>query len=115
VGFTEQCDQEVAMAEWRVAGDGAGNATEKTCAHLPGPVDVSSASALECVDCLVEGSQWVHLRQCLECGEVRCCDQSPRHHATTHYREAAHPLMRSAQPDEEWGWCYVDELFLLAD
>jgi uncharacterized UBP type Zn finger protein len=101
------------MVHWEVAGDASGRPTEATCAHLDGVGEVPAPSALECVDCVVEGSSWVHLRQCLSCGEVRCCDQSPRHHATTHFSKVPHPLMRSAQPDEDWGWCYVDELFLL--
>jgi uncharacterized UBP type Zn finger protein len=80
---------------------------------------VSSAGQLPaerpdaCVDCLREGSRWLHLRQCLACGHVGCCDQSPRRHATAHHRHSAHPLVRSAQPGEDWAWCYPDELFLL--
>ena len=101
------------MAPWVVAGDAAGRPTEETCVHLGTAGTVNEPDALVCVDCVAEGSQWVHLRQCLHCGEVRCCDQSPRHHATTHFQTTSHPLMRSAQPDEEWGWCYVDDLYLL--
>ena len=101
------------MARWVVAGDQTGQPTSAVCAHLENAGMVDEPDRLECVDCVVEGSSWVHLRQCLGCGQVRCCDQSPRHHATSHFERTAHPLMRSAQPDEEWGWCYPDELFLL--
>ncbi|HEY1176135.1 MAG TPA: UBP-type zinc finger domain-containing protein, partial [Phytomonospora sp.] len=53
---------------------------------------------------------WVHLRMCLDCGNVACCDSSPGQHATAHYKETGHPVMRSAEPGEEWRWCYVDEV-----
>jgi uncharacterized UBP type Zn finger protein len=52
---------------------------------------------------------WVHLRQCLTCGNVACCDSSPRRHASGHHRETGHPVMRSIEPGEAWRWCYVDE------
>jgi uncharacterized UBP type Zn finger protein len=55
------------------------------------------------------GSRWVHLRMCLTCGQVGCCDSSPNKHATKHFKHSGHPLMRSAQPGEGWVWCYVDE------
>jgi CPA1 family monovalent cation:H+ antiporter len=64
----------------------------------------------ECGDCVREGTQWVHLRMCLSCGHVACCDSSPRRHATAHFHESAHPVMRSAEPEETWRWCYVHEL-----
>jgi uncharacterized UBP type Zn finger protein len=57
------------------------------------------------------GSRWVHLRRCIECGHVGCCDQSPNRHATAHHHETRHPLIQSFEPGEEWFWCYVDELF----
>ena len=63
-----------------------------------------------CVDCLREGSRWVHLRLCLDCGHVGCCDSSPRRHATAHFRETEHPVIASAEPGETWRWCYVDEV-----
>jgi CPA1 family monovalent cation:H+ antiporter len=64
----------------------------------------------ECGDCVRDGSQWVHLRMCLSCGHVACCDSSPRRHATAHFHESAHPVMRSAEPGEAWRWCYLHEL-----
>jgi uncharacterized UBP type Zn finger protein len=67
---------------------------------------------LGCEECLKTGSGWVHLRMCLGCGKVGCCDQSPNKHAAAHFREDGHPLIRSAEPGEDWAWCYVDELAL---
>ncbi|HTU15969.1 MAG TPA: UBP-type zinc finger domain-containing protein [Solirubrobacterales bacterium] len=66
-----------------------------------------------CEDCLAEGTQWVHLRICLECGHVGCCDNSPRQHATRHNAATEHPIIRSLEPGEEWSWCYVDEIAML--
>jgi len=65
-----------------------------------------------CEECLRTGSWWVHLRLCLSCGHVGCCDNSPNKHATKHYRQTQDPLVQSFEPNEDWGWCYVDELFL---
>jgi uncharacterized UBP type Zn finger protein len=65
-----------------------------------------------CEECLASGDDWVHLRLCLHCGHVGCCDQSKNRHATKHYRRTAHPIVRSYEPGEDWMWCYVDELFL---
>jgi CPA1 family monovalent cation:H+ antiporter len=64
----------------------------------------------ECEDCVREGSRWVHLRLCLECGHVGCCDSSPRRHATAHFHESDHPVIRSAEPGETWRWCFRHEL-----
>ncbi|HSE69884.1 MAG TPA: Na+/H+ antiporter [Nocardioidaceae bacterium] len=63
-----------------------------------------------CEDCVAEGSTWVHLRLCLTCGEVRCCDSSPRRHASAHASASGHPVVRSAEPNETWRWCYVDSI-----
>jgi Zn-finger in ubiquitin-hydrolases and other protein len=63
-----------------------------------------------CEDCMKIGGQWVHLRECLICGHVGCCDNSPGRHATKHFHESAHAIMRSFEPGEDWGWCYVDQL-----
>jgi Zn-finger in ubiquitin-hydrolases and other protein len=62
-----------------------------------------------CSRCVEMGSTWHHLRQCLNCGQTACCDQSPNRHATGHFRESGHAMMRSAQPGEDWRWCFVDE------
>jgi uncharacterized UBP type Zn finger protein len=71
--------------------------------HLPESVD-------GCVDCLRDGGVWLHLRICLSCGHVGCCDDSPAKHASRHARESEHPLIRSLEPGEDWCWCFIDEL-----
>jgi uncharacterized UBP type Zn finger protein len=62
-----------------------------------------------CEECLQTGSRWVHLRLCLTCGHVGCCDSSPNKHGTKHFQTSGHPVMRSFQPGEDWKWCYIDE------
>jgi uncharacterized UBP type Zn finger protein len=62
-----------------------------------------------CWDCVKLGDGWVHLRMCLTCGHVGCCDSSKNKHASRHFRAAGHPLIRSIQPGERWIWCYVDQ------
>jgi uncharacterized UBP type Zn finger protein len=62
-----------------------------------------------CTDCLRIGSTWVHLRRCLGCGHVGCCDSSPHRHASAHYRATQHPVIQSFEPGETWRWCFVDE------
>ncbi len=63
-----------------------------------------------CEECLKMGDSWVHLRLCLSCGHVGCCDSSKNKHASKHYRAVKHPIVRSIEPGENWMWCYVDEL-----
>jgi len=78
------------------------------CTHLDHTRKVTP-SADGCEECLKIGSQWVHLRECLECGHVGCCDSSEHKHATKHYQTSLHPTMRSFEPGESWSFCYVDE------
>ena len=78
------------------------------CSHLNQIHDVTP-SAEGCEDCLKTGDTWVHLRLCLSCGHVGCCDSSPAKHATAHFRGSGHPLVQSFEPGEEWVWCYADE------
>ena len=79
------------------------------CTHLD-QVTVPRPAAVEgCEECLRTGMQWVHLRVCRSCGRVGCCDSSPGRHASGHAREAAHPIVTSAQPGEDWSYCFVDE------
>jgi uncharacterized UBP type Zn finger protein len=66
-------------------------------------------SAQGCEDCLKTGDKWVHLRICMTCGHVGCCDNSDNQHASKHFRETGHPIIRSFQRGESWMWCYVDE------
>jgi uncharacterized UBP type Zn finger protein len=63
-----------------------------------------------CEECLKAGDPWCHLRICLSCGQVGCCDSSPNRHASRHAEASGHPVMRSVQPGEDWSWCFVDEL-----
>jgi len=63
-----------------------------------------------CKECLETGDSWVHLRECLNCGHVGCCDSSKNKHATKHFHATKHPVMRSFEPGENWGFCYVDEV-----
>jgi CPA1 family monovalent cation:H+ antiporter len=81
---------------------------EATCAHLRSAPAGESHPASACEDCLVEGTTWVHLRACLSCGHVGCCDSSPRRHSRAHFGSAGHPVMVSAEPGEAWRWCWVD-------
>ena len=64
----------------------------------------------ECSDCIREGLVWVHLRMCVSCGNIGCCDSSIGRHATAHFHESDHPVMRSAEPGDDWRWCFVDGL-----
>ena len=70
------------------------------------------ASVDGCEDCLAAGSRWLHLRICLGCGHVGCCDDSPNQHARRHFGATGHPLIRSLEPGETWSWCFVDEVGL---
>ena len=81
----------------------------ETCSHLDRIQEVTP-SAEGCEDCLRIGAAWVHLRLCMTCGHVGCCDSSPNQHATKHFHASHHPIIKSFQPGEEWGWCYVDEV-----
>ena len=79
------------------------------CEHTAEIRDVTP-HAQGCEDCLKIGDSWVHLRLCLSCGHVGCCDSSKNKHATKHFRTTRHPIVRSFQPGENWRWCYIDEL-----
>jgi uncharacterized UBP type Zn finger protein len=76
--------------------------------HLKMIRDVTP-SAEGCEDCLRIGSRWVHLRLCLTCGHVGCCDSSQHRHARMHFQESGHPIIKSFEPGEDWRWCYVHE------
>jgi uncharacterized UBP type Zn finger protein len=86
----------------------------RTCEHVKLIQDVTP-SGEGCKECLEMGDTWVHLRLCLICGHVGCCDQSKNKHATKHFHETGHPIIESFEPGEDWRWCYVDELFLTGD
>jgi uncharacterized UBP type Zn finger protein len=82
-----------------------------TCTHLD-QVEVTELpeSVDGCEDCLASGGQWVHLRICLSCGKVGCCDDSPNRHATAHFQASGHAIIRSLEPGELWSWCFADEV-----
>jgi len=81
------------------------------CSHLDQINDVT-ASAEGCEECLQTGDNWVHLRICLICGHVGCCDSSKNKHATRHFHDTGHPIIQSFEPGENWRWCYVDETII---
>jgi len=85
------------------------------CSHLDQIRVAPPESYPGCEDCLRIGSSWVHLRLCLTCGHVGCCDDSPNRHATAHHEDSGHPIIRSAEPREDWCWCYDDEVGFVVD
>ena len=81
----------------------------KKCSHVEELGEIKTAIAYECEECVKNGDTWVHLRTCQTCGITLCCDSSPNKHATKHFRHFGHPVISSAEPNERWLWCYVDE------
>ncbi len=79
------------------------------CTHLDQIREVTS-SADGCEDCLAIGDTWVYLRMCLICGHVGCCDSSKNRHATKHFRDTGHPVMKSVEPGDDWAFCYIDKI-----
>ena len=86
----------------------------ENCTHL-NTVKVTElpASVDGCEECLASGGVWLHLRICLECGHVGCCDDSPGRHATAHYKSSGHPIIRSLERGEDWSWCFIDEVAMV--
>lgn len=84
----------------------------KECVHVKDHVKNVKPGTKGCEECLKTGGTWVHLRMCLECGHVGCCDSSPNQHARAHFRQTQHPIIRSAERGEDWRWCYVDDTYL---
>lgn len=87
-----------------------------SCSHL----DSVRVTALPepiagCEECLATGDRWLHLRMCTTCGQIGCCDSSPNRHASRHARDRDHPIARSAEPGEDWSWCYVDEVAFVVE
>jgi len=82
------------------------------CTHLDQIADVEPQTPQGCGACMAVGGTWVHLRLCLICGHVGCCDSSKNKHATKHFHKTNHPIMRSIEPGEDWGWCYIDQVEL---
>jgi uncharacterized UBP type Zn finger protein len=82
-----------------------------SCSHLDSVLITELPPSVEgCEDCLATGGEWLHLRICLQCGRVGCCDDSPNKHASQHAASTRHPIIRSLEPGEDWCWCYEDEL-----
>ena len=85
---------------------------EETCAHIAAIETVKHAKRRECEECVKMGARWVHLRTCQTCGMTLCCDSSPNKHATKHARATTHPVIASAEPGEQWLFCYPDNAFV---
>jgi uncharacterized UBP type Zn finger protein len=85
-----------------------------TCTHLDQVERVELPGEVAgCEECLASGDRWVHLRMCQTCGHIGCCDSSPNKHATAHFESTGHPIVRSAEPGEDWSWCYADEVMFV--
>jgi len=81
------------------------------CTHLDQISVTTLPSQIDgCEECLKIGGRWLHLRMCMSCGKIGCCDSSPNRHARAHAAAEAHPIARSAEPGEDWSWCFVDEV-----
>ncbi|MGC3965478.1 MAG: UBP-type zinc finger domain-containing protein [Rhodocyclaceae bacterium] len=80
---------------------------DTACQHVPDHLHERNSRG--CEECLKMGDNWVHLRVCVHCGHVGCCDDSKNRHATKHFAATGHPVIRSGEPGESWMWCYVDE------
>lgn len=81
------------------------------CEHLD-QIQVMGSDETTCPECVASGDEWVHLRLCLSCGHVGCCDSSRNRHASRHYAETGHPIIGSLEPGEAWQWCFVDEMIV---
>jgi hypothetical protein len=79
------------------------------CEHVTDLAPVEPSTPQGCEDCLRMNGTWVHLRLCLNCGHVGCCDSSPNRHATAHFHAVGHPVVQSFEPGEDWRWCYLDD------
>ena len=83
------------------------------CTHIYEVAEARpSPTSTGCEDCEKVGGRWVHLRLCMTCGHVGCCDSSPNRHASAHFRTSGHPIVRSYEPGEDWWWCYADDVLL---
>ena len=88
------------------------NNDSTSCAHLAQVNQNIDGKTKGCEECEKSGSDWVHLRLCLTCGHVGCCDSSANKHGTKHFNSTRHPMIKSFEPGENWKWCYVDEVFI---
>ncbi|MFI5202000.1 MAG: ubiquitin carboxyl-terminal hydrolase 14 [Candidatus Kapaibacterium sp.] len=83
-----------------------------SCTHLDQIKNVKPRTPNGCEECLKMGDSWVHLRLCMTCGHVGCCDNSKNKHATKHFHSSGHPIIKSFEPSEDWMYCYPDDLFM---
>ncbi|MFK7756550.1 MAG: UBP-type zinc finger domain-containing protein [Flavobacteriales bacterium] len=83
----------------------------KSCTHLDEITKFKSVSCYACAECVKTAVSWIHLKTCQSCGVTLCCDSSPNKHATAHFKTENHLVVSSAEPDENWLWCYTDKLF----
>jgi CPA2 family monovalent cation:H+ antiporter-2 len=88
-----------------------GTPRQRYCRHLD-LVGVVETPPPVCPQCAEGSDEWVHVRMCLICGELGCCDSSTSQHAREHFEETGHPVFRSVEPGEHWGWCYEDKVYL---
>jgi uncharacterized UBP type Zn finger protein len=84
----------------------------KKCTHRD-MIRAVTPSAPGCEECIQLGDEWVHLRICLTCGHVGCCDNSKNKHAAQHFHATGHPIMQSLEPGEDWKWCYIDQIVMM--
>jgi uncharacterized UBP type Zn finger protein len=85
--------------------------SNETCTHLDTVKVTELPESVDgCEECLATGGVWLHLRICLECGHVGCCDDSPSKHATAHFKSSGHPIIRSLEKGEDWSWCFIDQV-----
>ena len=88
------------------------NRVADSCDHMNKVNQSINGNTKGCEECEKIGSDWVHLRLCLSCGHVGCCDSSVNKHGTKHFKSTGHPIIRSFEPGEKWKWCYVDDVFI---
>jgi hypothetical protein len=86
--------------------------TPPVCAHIAAIAKVTTARKHECEECVKTRSSWLHLRTCQTCGVTLCCDSSPNRHASKHAKSASHPVIASAEPGEQWLYCFPDDAFV---
>ena len=84
---------------------------DQVCKHITEISEIKQPKGLVCEVCVKTDGSWLHLRTCQTCGVTLCCDSSPSKHMTQHYHETSHPVVISAEPGENWLWCYKDESF----
>jgi uncharacterized UBP type Zn finger protein len=85
--------------------------SDESCTHLSTVMVTELPASVDgCEECLATGGVWLHLRICLECGHVGCCDDSPSRHATAHHHSTGHPIIRSLEAGEDWSWCFIDQI-----